>query len=163
MIEGGPVPWRLLKDAFEVDGSLRDIVIRGTDVATWDAALTALRALAATTGSRIETDPDPLPPTTAGILALAESMSVVMRITAGPIELHAHFFDTSEVELDLDPARVRSAEDASVVLDTIIRLAWATGREALLTPESWHEAGWLSFDPIANRWRWLPRSGSAGR
>jgi hypothetical protein len=160
VIEGGPVPWRLLREAFEVDGSLRDLVIPGASVGTWDAALTALRALVAETGTRIETDPDPLPTTTAGILALAESESVAMHISAGPMELHAHFFDASEVELDLDPAHIGSAEDAAVVLDTIIRLAWATGREVLLTPENWHDAGWLSFDPSAHRWRWLPRTGT---
>ena len=74
-----------------------------------------------------------------------------MRITAGPIELHAHFFDTSEVELDLDP---RASGPLRTHRSSWTRSSGWPGRRGgrRSTPESWHEAGWLSFGPIANRW-----------
>jgi hypothetical protein len=59
-----------------------------------------------------------------------------------------HFFGEFEIEFDLDPREVTGQPEFDDVVAFMGRLAAATGKVAVMTPENTHDAPFLSVAPL---------------
>jgi len=146
-----PAAWSDMRDVFEVDGSLRDIVVTGTHLDDWERAYDFVRKLVADGKARLETDPHPLP-ALSQIFALRAERSVVLSMHLGSVRVNCFFFDEEEIEFDVDPRDVPAENEARVVTSFMEGLAHATERQVRLTGEGAHDRPWLWFEPSQNAW-----------
>lgn len=140
----------------EVDGSLRDIVVPGTDEDDWDPLLDLVARLQAAGEAVVRTEPTPLPVRAPAIFAMARERHVLLAITLGRIDLNAHFFAPEEIELDLDPGQFVAPADLDVLRGFMRRLGQALRRPVLLTPEGAHEVALATYDPSTGTWQGHP-------
>lgn len=153
---GLPIPWADLRQAFHIDGSLRDIVVVDTDLGDWERAYGYVRQLGAAADSRLESDPDPLPGTVLEVFALHDERSTRLEVHLGQVQLNCFFFGEMEIEFDLSPKAVASEAEARSILSFMRGLGRATGRPVHLTEENVHEWRWLTFEPASNGWEFKP-------
>ena len=139
------VTWDQCRKHFGTDGSLRDIYVQGGGLEAWRALM---KVLAPTTPS-FETDgePRPMPATVEDALQAGRDSAAILRARWGGILLCCHFFDASEVELDLDPRDVDSPDRFAQLLTFMQELAREAGHKVILTPENEPEAPFLEVTP----------------
>lgn len=123
---------------FEWDGSLMDVWVAPTTLADWQAAYEWLFLNFDTsyeTGGRMS-----LPP--ADVEHCFSDPSSMLRVKVGHFTANAHFFDDSEIELDLDPREIDEAgldtlkefmEGLSRALGKPVNLSGEGSRAALYT------------------------------
>lgn len=108
--------WKLLKEHFKSDGSLRDLYIHGTDIHDWQRFLDYLKDQKIKTEFWIDGTSADLPKSIEGVVILRDKTSLLLEITVKEnLLINCHFFlnrhDADPIELDLDPKQVQSAED----------------------------------------------------
>ncbi|WP_374517819.1 hypothetical protein [Undibacterium squillarum] len=77
----------------------------------------------------------------------------LLQIYVAGATVNCHFFITSEIELDISPRDVQSAEVHDEILSFIEALATTIGKEALLTPENACDSPYLPFSPLTQEWK----------
>ena len=80
----------------------------------------------------------------------------LLRVKFGAATANCHFFVESEIELDLDPREIQSANSHNEVLSFLEGLAAAIGKPVVVTPENGQSTPFLSFDPISSHWHVYP-------
>jgi hypothetical protein len=136
-------------DLWLVDGSLRDIYVFNTVPDDWDALLALAQAHPHEyTRDGISTS---LPGTTS--IFQARDHSHLLSVLAGTVRINCHFFAPDEIELDIDPREVKGPEEHAAVLLFVEQLARATGKDAVLTPESTREIVLLHYQQAGQTWQ----------
>jgi hypothetical protein len=143
--------WAELREVFEPDGSLLDVVIESTTVDDWRTVLEFVGSLSKGGVAEVRTRPDPLPPI-AVIFASADEPLSLLSVELGRVVANCHFFDATEIEFDVDPRDVLQESDARSLLTFMEGLARAVGRPAHLTAESSHDNRLVTFEPLPPRW-----------
>jgi hypothetical protein len=85
----------------------------------------------------------------------------MLEIDVHGVKVNCHFFESDEIELDIDPREVVDESRHQAVLRFLEELALQTLKPVLLTAENTPEAPLLSFDPCAKRWQVHPLDQSA--
>ena len=152
------VAWRQCRDAFEADGSLRDIYIVNAGAAVWELALTFLRS-AGSVRFDVDGQPAALPPTARQALGLRIVSSPCLSIQRDGLEFACHFFAEEEVELDFLTSAINGPETFESLMSFVRDLATATDREVLVAPENQSDRAFLRYDPRAERFTFAGVSG----
>lgn len=129
--------WAAYKAEFVPDGSLRDICVFQTDMEDWHTAagvITAqgydLKFLQKLTGRRFPEDLHSLFPSS------ADEELTLLTIDISGVLLNCHFFTNEQIEFDLDPAEVKSADQLARLFELMHAIAGALGKDVLMTPEN---------------------------
>ena len=125
--------------AFEADGSLRDIYVAPVGLRDWQEALTYLRAHGQAVQFTLSGMLHTLPAATDELFAFRPAREPLLRFQVAGISIACHFFNPAELELDLVPNTVRSAEQVSALRSFLSGLASALGKEVRLTRENLRE------------------------
>lgn len=143
-----PLDWATYGAAFEVDGSLRDLVVRDTTLTDWNHVLRVVEQHADTVSLTINAVEIPIPDDAQWLFDVRSHATTILRASLSEIVLCGYFFTPEEIELDLDPRAVTTAADAERLFAFMGRLAVALGKEVLLTAESVHHAPWFHASSI---------------
>ncbi len=142
--------WNEVSHIFEVDGSLRDVIVRATSVSDW----TKLISLAQQIGSvSYQCDgEDAALPSAVDLLCDKEHAHCMSVDLGGPV-VHAYFFESTEIELDLDPREIGSQTTLDKVLNFCSKLSVELERDVVITQESDPEAILLSYSYQRRCWQ----------
>jgi hypothetical protein len=158
------IDWQEAKAAFDWDGSLRDIYIVDTDRGDWERLLAFLGSSRWPWRFTIGGEPAQLPADVATLLsdqgpASEYQNSPLLSLDVAGVTLHCHFFWPKEIEFDLDPRQVVSAESLSAVLDFMATLGRRLDRPVVLTPENLPQRPYFRFDPDRQSIIYVPYAG----
>lgn len=137
--------WDECRDHFVPDGSLRDIYVVGGAEESWRAFLRFVEPLHAT--FEVGGDRHSVPRTVDEAFRVSSEATALLKFDWSGILVCCHFFDRSQVELDIDPREVNSPAKFVSALALMKALAHATGRKVALTPENLYEHPLLVATP----------------
>ena len=143
--------WHDLSQFFEVDGSLRDIIVRETSVSDWDKLISLTFQIGEVSYQRDGEDAV-LPPSAAVLLDDKEHAHCMKVDFGGPVA-NAHFLSSDEIELDIDPREIRSQAALDAILSFCTELSWALERDVTITEESNSEAILLCYSRLQQSWQ----------
>ena len=143
--------WHDVPQIFEVDGSLRDILVRETSVSDWDKLISLSFKLGDV--SYQSDGEDALLPTSATKLLVSKEYAHCMKVDLGGPVANAHFHTSEEIELDLDPREIGSQASLDKVLDFCSKLSLALERDVAITEESDPEKNLLSYSFEQRSWQ----------
>jgi hypothetical protein len=139
------------KEFFYSDGSFRDIYAFNTTLEELDKFLNYVRPRLRKNSFSIGDKEVLLPESYKEILneVAKRNTNSILRIPVGESELNCHFFDSSELELDLQPKDFQT-EGEWVELNNFLRgLAEAMNKEIVMTPENTPEEIFIRYEPGA--------------
>jgi len=139
--------WDDLKSEFAWEGSWRDICVTETSIADWRAALEMIRAAGFRLKFTIDGAESTPPADVLQIFGQPREGSFLLAVSVGGLWLNCHFFVESEIEFDLDPREVVGQPQLDAVVIFMRKLAGATQKWALMTPENMHEAAFIRVAP----------------
>lgn len=139
------------EEAFDCDGSLRDIYVVSISRDDWNKFLTLARSDEYRVSFWINGVPAPIPSDVKGVFYPEMNAGLLLEIDMSSVRLNCHFFLESELELDLDPREVNSDEKAEAVLTFMSQLGRALGKEVLMTAENAPAAVIFRYDPSADK------------
>ncbi len=142
--------WNEVSHIFEVDGSLRDILVRETSVSDWNKLISLSQQLGKV--SYQSDGEDTGLPSAANLLDDKEHAHCMKIDLGGPVA-NTHFFDYVEIELDLDPREVGSQAALDKVLNFCSKLSLELERDVAITEESNPEAILLSYSFQRRCWQ----------
>ena len=148
--------WVRATEAFEVDGSLRDLYVLGTDEGDWARLLAFLRGGRWPVEYSVDELPSVLPDQAEQVFELRQEASPLLRVDPDGLALHCHFFDPSEIEFDFDPARADGQAWLGRLLAFMGDIAALLGKPVLMTPENGRRVPWLRVGPDPSAVVWLP-------
>lgn len=143
--------WNDLSQFFEVDGSLRDIIVRETSVSDWDKLISLAFQLGEVSYQR-DGEEAVLPPSAAVLLDDKEHAHCMKVDLGGPVA-NAHFFSSDEVELDIDPREIRSQPDLDLVLNFCASIGRKIERDVRITPENAPDVVYLLYSVKQKAWQ----------
>jgi hypothetical protein len=146
----------IYQEAFEWDGSLRDLYALSTSVNDWHDFLRFVKSARYPFSFHIDSAPAPLPEDAAAALAIGSHAKALLQIDLGGVMLNCHFFHAADIELDIDPREVVDDAKAEAELSFMTELGNASKKEVRLTPENSPESIIFRFDPVAGRMHYLP-------
>ena len=126
-------------DAFEVDGSLRDLYVLHTTLEHWQRMLNYVRRAGLVAGFERGAQPAPLPQQVSDIFAEKydpDHESLLLRLNVGGLRINCHFFQDDEIEFDFDPREVTDEQRYEALMDFMVGLGRTTGKRVVMTPES---------------------------
>jgi hypothetical protein len=138
--------WQDCREAFYVDGSLRDIYVQDTTVDDWDLFLEAVSCLQ--TATFVDGDPYPLPTQASEIFERSGETSFLLKIILGQVKMNCHFFTKEEIELDIDPSEVTAQAELDAIVEVLAIVGSALGKDVILTDENVSTSIWIVFDAI---------------
>jgi hypothetical protein len=132
------IDWQRLRDELQPDGSLRDIYVHNADEHLWQRFLAALARAPYRCVFRHGERPMPEPLSQFREAAkLRETDPVLLQIELLPtLTLNCHFFTYEEIELDVTPSELQSADAVGMLIDFLKWLARVVERPVLLTHEN---------------------------
>ena len=132
------------QNAFHTDGSLRDIYVQNVTIEDWEKFLTFIQ-----NGSfslrYFRDQGSALIPSSAAQILKDRSCAHNLVIDLGGVEICCHFFIEDEIELDIDPREVASANTKDRVLDFMAQLGASLDRDVILTEENSPEHVWFRY------------------
>ena len=126
--------WAECRDHFALDGSLRDIYVVGGAEESWRAFLRFVEPLHATFD--VDGERRSVPRTVDEAFRSSGEAAALLKLDSSGILVCCHFFDRSQVELDIDPREVDSPAKFAAALALMTALAQATRRNVVMTPEN---------------------------
>lgn len=138
-----------MEDIIYIDGSWRDIYIENTDLSDWNRFLDYLRInntettfhkdseIIGNQGYRAD-----------AIFRMKEDSCVCLCIKCSTTKINCHFFDESEIELDLDPNDIQDIGEFNKVMNFIEDLCQYIGKPAILTPENTKSCVLIAFEQL---------------
>jgi len=139
--------WDDLKAEFAWEGSWRDICVTDTSIADWRAALEMINAAGLRLKFTIDGAECTPPHNLLEIFGQPRECTFLLAAFVGGVQLNCHFFAESEIEFDLDPREVVGQAELDGVITFMRKLATATQKSALMTPENTHEAAFIRVAP----------------
>jgi hypothetical protein len=152
-------PFVSYKDAFYIDGSLRDIYVLGTDEQDWQKLLTFLRTGPYSIEFTFDGQPISLPEQVETIFALRSEHGIELHIDKEHLVLNCFFFTDEEIEFDLDPhdypADEFGEQQIARLLDLMRTIGKLLNKAVILTPENCSRQPLFRFDPETNEEKWF--------
>ncbi len=142
-----PLEWEMCKEAFEWDGSLRDIYVLGTDLGDWEKFLAFLKASPYTLEFTVNGSAESLPDFAAQLFASRDENTYSLCIDPSGMNLRCHFFWSKDIELDVDPRDISGQDQLNRLLDFLRRIGQLLSKPVILTPENSEKYPLLRFDP----------------
>ena len=148
--------WKICKEAFEWDGSLRDIYICETSLDDWQNFLDFLREGEYQVRFLVDKTPYPLPTKVNWIFEQPERP--LLSIEISNITLNCHFFIIEEIELDLDPREVTDEAKLNQLVKFISDISLTLGKKVKITPENSSDIALFKFVPANEKVKLFIRS-----
>ena len=145
--------WEEIQTAFDWDGSWRDLYVLDASRDDWHRILDALRSSGYAVRFWRDHDAGPVPESVDGLFAGESEQGSLLSIVAGGVTVNAHFFQDDEVEFDIDPREVSTAERGEAVLALMRLIGRACDRPVRLTPENMSELVLIEYDPASDSLR----------
>lgn len=145
--------WSDVAELFSWDGSWRDIYVRSADVQAWSRFLAAIPVWKLKYAYTENGAPAAFPPTQIPFVGASEGRAL-LEIRIGDATLNCHFSSESQIELDLDPREVCTAEALDAVLSFMSKLSEVVRRPAVLTPENCEAYALILVDAESGILRW---------
>jgi hypothetical protein len=139
--------WAETASDFEWDGSWRDVYVLNTTIDDWQRVLDALMAFIPAPVLTFDGEAIAFPLSAAAIFQRRENCSPLLSLAVGNVRLNCNFFQDDEIEFDLDPREVNSADDLESIKTFMRVLASRTGKTAILTHENTKSALILAVPP----------------
>lgn len=146
------------REAFEGDGSLRDIYVLNTDADDWDSCISYVQSRYRTEFTA-DNEPLPFPEGIGEVFRLRDEKALTLRIDLNGVSINTHFFTEEEIEFDIDPREVDSSSAAEDVLSFMSDLGNLLSKEVVLTPENASTIPIYRFLPSMTVPEYLPPSG----
>ena len=146
--DGEALSWDRCREAFHVDGSLRDIYVLSTDTGDWDRLLGLVRSSTWDFSYVADASSEQLPEASQQVfedLDRAKNLSIDL----GFIQVNCHFFTPEEIELDIDPREIQSQEAMDRVLSFTLRLGHCLAKEVVITEENSPDWVWFRYEPAS--------------
>jgi hypothetical protein len=138
-------------DVALVDGSLRDIYILNASVQDWDSILRLARASSQWHATFSAGGLDlPVPLDHAQVKALPQEAGAMLVWDICGLDLNCHFFDESQIEFDLHPAKLNETNFASLQ-DWLRLVGKSLRRDVLITAENCPDIPLLIYKYEINR------------
>ena len=152
-LEPPAMDWEQAKSAFVRDGSLRDLYVLDTTVEDWRSLFDFVRG--STYGLRFRHGDDwrPVPADPDGFFAGQSEWTTLLSIDVSGFAVNAHFFETDQIELDIEPSEVQTPERAEALFEFMRDLARALGKPVRLTPENCRDYVLIEYDPASDELR----------
>ena len=129
--------WSIYKTEFSPDGSLRDICVFGTDINDWAKAAGIIASQRYGLEFRQKFTGRHFPEDLQGLFpSSANEEFTLLSVDISGVLLNCHFFTQEQIEFDLDPAEVKSAEQLAKLFEFMYAVAGAVGKDVLMTPEN---------------------------
>jgi len=131
---------QIINFIFEDDeGMLLDIYVLHTTTDDWQQVLDALRDSSYEFTFTDGQSSIPVPGRATDIFPADETKSLArfLQVQVDGVQIRCNFFIVDEIEFDLDPIQVTGMEQAKLVIQFMQLLNRATGKEVILTPESY--------------------------
>jgi hypothetical protein len=147
------------EEAFECDGSYRDLYVRSTSLNDWHDFLKFVDATRYRLSFQIDGTPAQTP-SDATLLFTADTHPL-LQIHLEGVTLHCHFFLVEEIELDLDPQELTDDHDgarADAILAFMAELGEALRKPVLMTAENAPDAVMFRYDPATEQITYEPPS-----
>jgi hypothetical protein len=146
------IDWKRERQAFEVDGSLRDVYVLDTTIDDWRAVIEHFES--GPYGVRF-TNPNLKPPIAPqiGQLVGAETRPS-MFVDVGEVLLACHLFKVDQIRLEMDPRDI-SESNVRPLLELMADLGDLTGRTVVLTPENMPDVPYYRYAPENGRLEWV--------
>jgi len=125
-----------LKLHFEQDGSLRDIIVTSESKDSWGLFLSALKSSVYSHSFKHGDISCSLPESINAIWSLQNTEPTLLTIQVGELLINCHFFQSYEIEFDLDPKDVNSQNDFAVLLNFLLWLNKSIKCSVVLTHEN---------------------------
>lgn len=145
-------------EAFEVDGSLRDLLVLGVTGEVWNRFFDWLREHpwapgASEGGPAAPVRGEPIP---ARFDELDPSKSIWgTQVRYGPLTINFHHFCDEEIEGDLDPREVQGQAALDALVEFVALLGSAMHCEVVVTPENGRHWTLLRYDPGTKSVDWI--------
>jgi hypothetical protein len=133
------------KRAFHPDGSLRDIYVKDTNDADWEAFCTFLKAGPFTLSYTRDGIEAPVPLEAAAVAHDCTCSHCLCSDIGEGVKLHCHFFIPDEIELDVDPREVTHPGAVDAVLGFLADMGAHLSRDVILTEENDPEHVWFRY------------------
>lgn len=145
--------WQEAKSVFVRDGSLRELYVLDTTIEDWRRLFDFVRG--STYGFRFRHGGDwqPMPRSPDGFFAGQSEWTTLLSIDVAGVIVNAHFFETNQIELDLVPNEVQTAERAAALFAFMRGLGRSLSKPVRLTPESCRDYVLIEYDPASDELR----------
>lgn len=135
------------KKHFYQDGSLRDVYVLTTTERELEAFFDYVRPMVEDGDFRLDGETAQLPATYIQTMMRGQEASATLSIPVGGGVVNCHFFDDSELELDISPNDYQTEENWGALSSFLQGLADAMQREVLLTAENTQECVHIRYQP----------------
>jgi len=147
--------WDLVKGDFAHDGALRDIYVLNTSAADWQRMIELVRDYApefAIGGQSAD-----FPAEMRSLWQDKTAETSFMRFKISGIMFHCFFYQEEEIEFDIEPREVASAEHLEALLGFLRRLGDVLGKTVILTSENGcRQTPIFHYEPATRLLRWVP-------
>jgi hypothetical protein len=144
------VAWSVYHQAFDWDGSLRDIYVQETTIEDWRVLFAALRQ-AYRLEYAVDGETRPLPQQVDEIFATTGDAACTLYLHTVGVLFASHFFTVDEIEFDIDPREVASQAALDAVTDFLQLIGDTLGKRVLLTEENAVDRVLITYDPVVAR------------
>ena len=145
-----PISWEVCREAFEPDGSLRDIYVVKSSPAQWGKLLDRLRATYHPSFS-VNGNPQDFPDAVEKLFSLRLEASPIMNFSVGSIDVACHFFTGEQIEFDFFPNQVKSQSDLDELLRFLVFIGDTVNDSVILTPENQELYPIITYAPQTGR------------
>lgn len=139
--------WESCRDAFEVDGSLRDIYVLGTDLGDWQRVLNLLREWRLPMVFDVGHVRTAIPDDVAEMFAGPNDDRGTLKVDLHGIQINSHFFVDYEIEFDVDPREVQDDAALAHLIRFMDGIARRLDKPIILTPENFQERPIITVSP----------------
>jgi hypothetical protein len=137
--------WDQIRTWFEIDGALRDILVRDTVESDWDHLFEAVTEWGYQATWSVGGEPIAAPESASA--ALSDPEPLLLSIQVGPARVNLHFFSVDEIEMDIDPREVQTLAAFEQIRDFIGRVGQRLLKPVHLTHEGKHDPAFMVYDP----------------
>jgi hypothetical protein len=137
-----------IAEIFEVDGSLRDIIIKDTDIYCWNKMINHIQSCQYELEWRVDSEPIHIKDFQVETIFKKElEHNILLVIKIGKAKIHCHFFCGDEIEMDINPQEVDNIETIEKIFSFVEQLSVSLNKEASITPEGMPEVHLIRFYP----------------
>ena len=129
------------------DGTLRDVYVLATTERELEAFFDYVRPMIADGDFCLDGESSPLPDTYLEAMMSGRDAAATLSIPVGDGVVNCHFFDDSELELDIRPSDYQTDESWDALSSFIQGLADALQREVIVTAENTQETVHIRYEP----------------
>lgn len=143
--------WDEISPHFVANGSLVDVYVFDATISDWQQTIDLVREQDWWSQFEDGGVVRPLPTSVQAIFARHREHAELLRLRLGHLEANCHFFDTTEIEFDLDPREFRDQSDLDMLCSFMRALGRRLGKSVVLTPENTRDVVLVGYDHDLDR------------